>query len=349
VATTGRTEEIIRALQKVRYPGFAHGIVTLGVVEDVVSDTPGAATITLRQASEREEVLRNIGAEIHRVLVHEMGIQPTLRARRIEPELGAKTGRVRMAGVAHIVAVASGKGGVGKSTVAANLALALARLGKRVGLLDADIYGPSVGMMFDAQAERPKAASQESFHPVERYGIKLISMAFFLTDRAPVIWRGPMVMSAVRQFLNQTVWGELDYLIVDLPPGTGDAQLTLAQLVALDGAVIVTTPQDVAVLDALRALRMFYQVHCPILGVIENMSLFVCPDCGETEEIFGHGGGERLAREEGVRLLGRLPIAPEVGQAGDQGMPLVLAHPEHPVSVAFIQIAQQLVDSLSQC
>src|SRR5712664_2010571 len=191
-----------------------------------------------------------------------------------------------------------------------------------VGLLDADIYGPSVPMMFGVGEERPRAAGGQNFYPVERYGVKLISMGFFLTDKTPVIWRGPMEMGAVRQFLKDTLWGSQDYLVVDLPPGTGDAQLTLAQQVSLDGAVIVTTPQDVALLDATRAIKMFRQVHCPILGVVENMSYFVCPDCGERDEIFGYGGGEKMSRGEAMPVLARVPIYLEIRETGDNGMPL---------------------------
>jgi ATP-binding protein involved in chromosome partitioning len=241
-----------------------------------------------------------------------------------------------------VIAVASGKGGVGKSTVAANLAIALSQLGHKVGLLDADIYGPSIPTMFDAAGERPRSAGGQSFYPVDKYGIKLISIGFFVTDKTPIIWRGPMVMSAVRQFLQETLWGTQDFLIVDLPPGTGDAQLTLAQQVALDGVVIVTTPQDVALADALRAVRMFRQVHCPMLGVVENMSYFICPDCGERDDLFGHGGGARMGREEGMELLAELPILPEIRETSDRGAPITYALPEHPASLPFIELARQV-------
>jgi ATP-binding protein involved in chromosome partitioning len=339
-------EAVRHALGRVKYPGYADDILTLGMVEDV-SAADGKITVTLRQATESEDILRQVAQQIHHVLSHELGLdQVELKARKLEPELGEKTGRVRLEGTRHVIAVASGKGGVGKSTVAANLAAALHQLGLSVGLLDADIYGPSMAMMFGTGDARPKAADKTRFYPVEKYGIKLISMAFFLTDKAPVIWRGPMVMSAVRQFLKETVWGTQDFLVVDLPPGTGDAQLTLAQQVALDGAVIVTTPQDVAVLDAVRAVKMFHQVHCPILGIVENMSVFVCPDCGEEEEFFGHGGGERMAAEEQTRLLGRIPIYGEIRESGDNGKPLVLAHPEHPASQVYVQIARQIVEQM---
>ena len=340
-------EAVHEALGRVKYPGFAADILSLGIVEEVAPTSEGYA-VTIRHASEREEVMRTIAADIHRTLTHDLGIEKVeLRAHRVEAELGEKTGRERLEGVKHIVAVGSGKGGVGKSTVAANLALALAELGLSVGLLDADIYGPSVPMMFGTGDAHPASVDRQHFKPIEKYGVKLISIGFFLGERAPVIWRGPMVMGAVRQFLKDTLWGPLDFLIVDLPPGTGDAQLTLAQQVALDGAVIVTTPQDVAVLDATRAVKMFRQVHCPILGVVENMSGFICPDCGERDDLFGLGGGERMASEEGVPMLARIPIQQEVRSAGDAGKPIVIAAPEHPASRAYLELARAIVARIS--
>jgi ATP-binding protein involved in chromosome partitioning len=342
VAREVSTDEVMAALSRINYPDYPTDIVSLGIVEQIVSADNGGIVLTLRQATAREEVMRQIASEVHRVLTHELGIHAEFRVHPIAAELGETTGRVRMAGTAHVVAVASGKGGVGKSTVAANLAVALGQLGLKVGLLDADIYGPSVPMMFGIGAERPKAAGDKSFHPIEKYGVKLISIGFFVTDKTPVIWRGPMVMSAVRQFLNDTVWGTNDFLVVDLPPGTGDAQLTLAQLVSIDGVVIVTTPQEIATLDAERAVRMFRQVNCPILGVVENMSYFVCPDCGERDDLFGTGGGAKMAKEEGVPLLAQIPIFAEIREASDRGMPLTLAHPEHPASAAFIELARRV-------
>ncbi len=339
------TEAVFEALGQVKYPGYSADIVTLGIVEAAEPIPTGGYAITLRQATEREEVIRELAERVHQALTHDLGIAKVeLRVHRVEAELGEKTGRVRLEGTKHIVAVGSGKGGVGKSTVAANLALALASLGLSVGLLDADIYGPSVPMMFGVGEERPKSAGGQNFYPIEKYGVKMISIGFFLGEKAPVIWRGPMVMGAVRQFLKDTLWGSQDFLIVDLPPGTGDAQLTLAQQVSIDGVVIVTTPQDVALLDATRAVKMFRQVHCPILGVVENMSYFICPDCGERDELFGKGGGERMAKEEGTRVLGRLPIYPEVRAAGDAGKPIVIADPRHPASVAFIELARRVIE-----
>jgi ATP-binding protein involved in chromosome partitioning len=336
-------DAVIEALGHVKYPGYAADIVTLGMVEDV-QPTPTGYAVVMRQATERDEVMKQLAEEIHRVLAHDLGVANVeLRVRRVEVELGEKTGRVRLEGTKHIIAVGSGKGGVGKSTVAANLACALAHLGLSVGLLDADIYGPSVPMMFGTMEERPKAAGGNNFYPVEKFGVKLVSIGFFLNDRAPVIWRGPMVMGAVRQFLKDALWGSQDFLIVDLPPGTGDAQLTLAQQVALDGAIVVSTPQDVAVLDAMRAVKMFRQVHCPILGIVENMSCFVCPDCGERDDLFGRGGGERMAKEEGTEVLAQIPIYPEVRAAGDGGMPIVIKEPRHPASQAFLELARKIV------
>ena len=343
-----RAEEVFEALARVKYPGYATDIVTLGIVEDLAPLPDGAGyAITIRQATSRDEVMRELAARIHQELSHGLGVgKVELKVRRLDPELGEKTGKVRLEGTRYIVAVASGKGGVGKSTVAANLAVALAGLGLRVGLLDADIYGPSIPMMFATGQERPQTAGGQNFHPIERYGVKLISIGFFLGEKAPVIWRGPMVMGAVRQFLKDTLWATQDFLVVDLPPGTGDAQLTLAQEVAVDGVVIVTTPQDVAVLDAERAIRMFRQVHCPLLGVVENMSYFVCPDCGERDELFGSGGADRMAQAEATSVLARIAVDPEVRQAGDDGMPVTLRNPGHPASKAFIELARKVVAAM---
>ncbi len=341
------TDVIFEALGQVKYPGYPSDILALGIVEAAEPKPDGGYAITLRQVTERDEVIRELAERVHRALSHDLGVPNIeLRVHRVEAELGEKTGRVRLEGTKHIIAVGSGKGGVGKSTVAANLAVALSQLGFSVGLLDADIYGPSIPMMFNVADERPKSAGGQNFYPIEKNGIKLISIGFFLGEKAPVIWRGPMVMGAVRQFLKDTLWGSQDFLVVDLPPGTGDAQLTLAQQVAIDGAVIVTTPQDVALLDATRAVKMFRQVHCPILGVVENMSYFVCPDCGERDELFGAGGGERMAKEEGTEVLAQIPVYPEVREAGDRGTPIVLANPKHPASAVFLDLARRVVAAM---
>jgi ATP-binding protein involved in chromosome partitioning len=347
------TEDVLAALGRVSYPGYVADLVTLGIIEEVTPkvapDARGGVTITLRHAGDKEATLKQIAERVHAMLAHDLGITKVeFKVHKIDPELGEKTGRARLAGTRWIVAVASGKGGVGKSTVAANLAVALSRLGHKVGLLDADIYGPSVPMMFGTADERPRAAGGQSFYPIEKYGIKLISIGFFVTDKTPIIWRGPMIMSAVRQFLQDTLWGTQDFLVVDLPPGTGDAQLTLAQQVAIDGVVIVTTPQDVALADALRAVKMFRQVHCPLLGVVENMSYFACPDCGERDDIFGHGGGAAMGRAEGLELLAELPLFAEVRETGDDGFPITLALPDHPASRVFLELAQRVAAAMPQ-
>jgi ATP-binding protein involved in chromosome partitioning len=349
VARKVTEQDILAALTRINYPGYTSDIVSLGIVEEVSPAAAGGFAVTLRHAGDKEETLREIGTRIHHLLAHELGVPKVdLKVRKIEPELGEKTGRVRLEGTRWVIAVASGKGGVGKSTVAANLAAALTVSGFKVGLLDADIYGPSVPMMMGTGDERPRAAGGQNFYPIEKYGIKLISIGFFLGENAPVIWRGPMVMSAVRQFLKDTLWGTQDFLVVDLPPGTGDAQLTLAQQVALDGVVIVTTPQEVALADALRAVRMFRQVHCPMIGVVENMSYFVCPDCGERDELFGRGGGDKMSRDEAMPVLARVPIYPEIRATGDRGMPLVLAQPQHPASAAFLELARHVANAMPQ-
>ena len=341
-------EAVFEAIGRVTYPGYAADIATLGIVEQVTPLPDGGFSVMLRQATARDEVMRTVAERVHHALAHDLGIAKVeMRVRRIDPELGEQTGRVRLEGTKYIVAVASGKGGVGKSTVAANLACALAQLGLSVGLLDADIYGPSIPMMFGTADERPKSAGGQNFYPIEKYGVKLISIGYFLGEKAPVIWRGPMVMGAVRQFLKDTLWGTQDFLIVDLPPGTGDAQLTLAQQVAIDGVLIVTTPQDVAVLDAMRAVKMFRQVHCPLLGVVENISHFECPDCGERDELFGRGGGDTIAMQEGIGVLGRIPIYPELRGAGDDGMPLVIKSPAHPASAAFLELARRVTEAMA--
>jgi ATP-binding protein involved in chromosome partitioning len=229
--------------------------------------------------------------------------------------------------------------------VATNLACALSSIGLSVGLLDADVYGPSLPIMMGTDA-RPHAAGGNRFHPVERYGVRCISMGFFLDDTSPVIWRGPMVAGLVRQFLNDCVWGDLDVLVIDLPPGTGDAQLTLAQQVRLDGAVIVTTPQEVALRDVVRGVAMFRQLQIPILGVVENMSVFVCPECGDEDEIFGRGGGEMVARAADAPLLAKIPLDVRIREEGDRGRPIVLADPETGPAQAYLEVARALASRI---
>ena len=250
--------------------------------------------------------------------------------------------------IEHVVAVASGKGGVGKSTVSVNLAVALAANGARVGLLDADIYGPSQGTLLGIPAETRPDVQNELLQPIEAHGIKCMSMSFVTSERTPAIWRGPIASGAMQQLLTQTQWGELDYLLVDMPPGTGDIQLTLAQRVPLSGAVIVTTPQDIALLDARKGVEMFRKVEVPVLGVIENMSTHVCEKCGHEESIFGSGGGEQVAENYETELLGQLPLNLELRIASDDGRPLVLSQPGGVVDSRFRDMAGKIVKKVGQ-
>jgi ATP-binding protein involved in chromosome partitioning len=254
--------------------------------------------------------------------------------------------KIALPNIRHVIAVASGKGGVGKSTVAANLALALARTGAKVGLLDADIYGPSVPIMFGIPCPVDQATTRL---PLDKFGIKLLSIGFVVPPERAVIWRGPMVDRALRQFLSDPNldWGQLDYLVLDLPPGTGDAQLTLTQHVELAGAVIVTTPQDVSLIDARKGLQMFREVRVPVLGIVENMSYFVGND-GQRYELFRHGGGKKLAAESGVPYLGDLPIDPRVAECGDQGEPMVHRHPDSPVAQSYMALANIVAAQLNE-
>ena len=252
-----------------------------------------------------------------------------------------------MENIQHIVAVASGKGGVGKSTTAVNLALGLQAQGLRVGLLDADIYGPSLGVMLGvAEGTRPETRDGQWLLPVAAHGLKTMSMAYLTNERTPAVWRGPMAGGALVQMLEQTEWGSLDYLIIDMPPGTGDIQLTLSQKAQLAGAVIVTTPQDLALLDARKGIEMFRKVDVPVLGVIENMALHVCSNCGHAESIFGSDGGERIAGEYHVPLLGSLPLDREIREQTDAGTPTVIAAPDSPAAQAYLAAAKALADTL---
>ena len=265
-------------------------------------------------------------------------------------ESGAESVDVKIAfrkkqDIKYIIAIASGKGGVGKSTVSTNLAVALAQLGKKVGIMDADIHGPDIPMMFGIN-ERPMVNSEKRIIPIEKYGVKVISIGFLLdSDSTPVIWRGPLITKVIEQFYNDVEWGVLDFLIIDLPPGTGDASLTISQSLPTKYGIIVTTPQDVSVLDASKALSMFKQTNIEVIGVVENMSYFVCPSTGEKFEIFGSGGGERMQSEFGVKLLGKVPIEAKVREGGDTGMPIVLIKENTETKKEFVSIAKEVLES----
>ena len=341
-------EQVTNALKSVKYPGFTRDIVSFGLLKSVHIDD-GEVKVQLALATndpnvpaaiknDAESALRGIkGVRSAKVLI-DIHAPPT--------GAGADMGAMRIPGIKHVFAVASGKGGVGKSTVAANLAVALEQTGARVGLCDCDIYGPSISQMFGTR-ERPTATEENKIVPIEQYGLRLMSMGFLLDDTSPAILRGPMVTRYTQQFLRQVEWGELDYLVLDLPPGTGDIQLTIVQTVALSGAIIVTTPQEVALIDARKAATMFDKVNVPVLGLIENMSYFMSPSDGKRYDIFGSGGGEREARRLRVPLLGQIPIDIATREAGDRGIPVVNEDRQSPVSTEFKRIAEGLRKILS--
>ncbi len=339
-------QAIWQALSSVKFPGLSRDIVSFGFV-DRVAWADGTATVELVLSTHKTQEAQQLRDEVRRVVEGLEGVDQA----RVELQLTMPTSAAQQAtarnpqlipGVRNVVAVASGKGGVGKSTVAANLAVSLAQLGHKVGLLDADIYGPSVPTMFGID-ERPRVDAQQRVQPFEKYGIKLMSLGFVVDADTPVIWRGPMVMKALEQLLGDVEWGELDYLICDFPPGTGDAQLTMSQRVPMAGAVIVTTPQDVALLDARKGLAMFRKVNVPVLGIVENMSSFVCPSCGTETAIFKQGGGERTATELRTDFLGRIPLDAEIVLGGDSGEPIVVAQPDGSHSEAFRRVAEAVV------
>lgn len=337
------SEQSLRdALRQVKYPGFSRDIVSFGLVKDVqISGSEVAVQMVLTTSD--TTIARTIHAEAVSVLSAVPGV--TKAHVKIDIQAPAQAagvpGPARIDGVKHVIAVASGKGGVGKSTVAANLALALANTGAKVGLCDCDLYGPSVALMFGSN-ERPTADDQERIIPIERFGLKLMSMGFLLDDGSPAVLRGPMVTRYTQQFLKQVAWAPLDYLILDLPPGTGDIQLTIVQTIALSGAVIVTTPQEVALIDARKASAMFHKTNVNVIGLVENMSYFLCPSDGKSYDIFGSGGGEREAARLQVPLLGKIPIEIPLREAGDMGRPIVSSDPSSPASQEFAGIAVQI-------
>lgn len=335
-------ERVLEALRSVLDPELGKDLVSLGMVGEVrvegarvdllIHLTTPACPLKGQIEADILRALKPLGAEEVRVRFGG-GVRP--------PE------QYPIPGVKHVVAVASGKGGVGKSTVAANLALALAREGAKVGLLDADLYGPSQAKMFGLEGQRLKVDQNRRILPLEAYGIRVLSMANIVPPGQAMIWRGPILHGTLKQFLEEVNWGELDYLVVDLPPGTGDVQLSLAQLTRVSGGVIVTTPQEVALIDAERAADMFKKVQVPVLGVVENMSHFLCPHCGKPTPIFGEGGGRRLAEALGVRFLGGIPLTLSLRESGDRGVPMVAQDPEGPEAQAFLEAARALAAALS--
>ncbi len=336
-------DTILNALKTVKYPGFSRDIVSFGLVKDI-SAAAGAVRVALQLTSPNPDAARQIKTEAEQVLKKLPGVSQVVVEVR-QPAAGQSAAgplgsQNKIPGVKRIIAVASGKGGVGKSTCSANLACALHQLGARVGLLDCDIYGPSIPLMMGVY-ERPTVSADERLVPPVAHGVKVMSIGLLLTDDQPVIWRGPMITKTIHQFLLAVEWGDLDFLLVDLPPGTGDAQLSLCQTVPLDGGVIVSTPQEASLGVVRKGIAMFRKVNVPILGLVENMSYFTTPT-GQRVEIFGHGGGQQEAARQNAPFLGEIPLFTEIREAGDRGTPVVVAAPNHPAGTAFIQIAEAL-------
>ncbi len=354
-------EDILQRLAEIRHPRSGRSVVELGIVSGIairgsnvgfaLEIDPAEAELMEPVRRACEEAVRGLPGVTSCTVVLTAEKRPQGATAPRSPEFTARPAGRRpeaqpaVPGVRAIVAVASGKGGVGKSTTAVNLACGLAALGLRVGLLDADIYGPSVPRMTGATG-RPSSPDGRRLRPISAFGVKCMSIGFLVEEDAPMIWRGPMVQSALQQMLGDVDWGELDVLVVDLPPGTGDAQLTMAQRVPLTGAVIVSTPQDIALLDARKAINMFRKVDVPIFGIVENMSYFVCPHCGGRSEIFAYGGARQCAERYGVDFLAEIPLDPRIRETSDAGRPIVIADPDSPQAQAYLQLARSVRDRI---
>jgi ATP-binding protein involved in chromosome partitioning len=364
-------DQILAALKEVRDPQSGKDIVTQGMVQGlVIKDGNVGFSIEVDPAKGSEmEPLRKAAEDKVFAMKGVTSVTAVLTAESATPGNGAAPGngatapqqaapkappqqaqpqpnRPNIPGIKSIVAIASGKGGVGKSTTTVNLALALKQLGLSVGVLDADIYGPSQPRMMGISG-RPDSPDGKTLIPMENYGVKCMSMGFMVADDTPMIWRGPMVQSALMQMLREVAWGDLDILVVDMPPGTGDAQLTMAQQVPLTGSVIVSTPQDIALIDARKGLNMFRKVDVPVFGIIENMSLFICPNCGHESHIFSHGGAKATAEKLGVPFLGELPLDQQIRETSDEGRPIVVSDPSSPHAETYVKIAQQIWDQVT--
>jgi len=339
-------DDVLRALSDVQDPDLHKNIVQLGFVKQLKIDGGKVSfkvELTTPACPVKDELKRQCEEKVRAIPgVTEVHVEMTANVRSTTPQ---SPSRISLPTVRNVIAVASGKGGVGKSTVTINLAMALSQTGAKVGLLDADIYGPSIPLMMGAGG-RP-VTTEGRVTPIEKNGVKIMSMGFLVPDNQPVIWRGPMVHGALTQFMNQVEWGDLDYLLIDMPPGTGDAQLTISQTAPLSGAIIVTTPQEVSLLDARKGLQMFLNVKVPILGVIENMAGYSCSHCGEVTQIFRQGGGSKIAAEMGVPLLGSIPIDPRLAEDSDRGTPTVVAHPDLEVAKLYRKMAGDLAAQLS--
>ena len=341
-------EQVIKVLKGVNYPGFNRDIVSFGLVKDVAVE--GArATVSLVLPKPDEKLQAALEEEVRKAVfgirgIEDLSIKTGSRpAKRIDA--GAGGGESKLPDVRHYIAVASGKGGVGKSTVATNIALAVSRKRQKVGLLDADIWGPSAPIMMGIR-EKPLANDEDKIVPVSKFGLKVMSIGFLVNEQDAVIWRGPMVHGAIKQFIEDVDWSDTDYLVIDLPPGTGDAQLSLAQTAPVSGGVIVTTPQDVALIDVRRGILMFNKLNIPIVGIVENMSYLDAPGASGEIDIFGRGGGRRMAEKFEVPFLGEIPLDPRIRIGGDAGTPIVESDPQSAASKAFFGIADRILESV---
>ena len=341
-------DDIKNALATVKYPGYSRDIISFGLVKDI-SIASGAVTVLLQLTSPHPEAARQIQEDAERVLKGLPGVnQVQVEVRPPAAGQGAASpfaNQKGIPGVKRVLAIASGKGGVGKSTCAVNLACALQQRGAKVGLLDCDIYGPSIPLMMGVR-DRPTVNADERLVPPSNHGVKVMSIGLLVTDDQPVVWRGPMITKTIQQFLLAVEWGDLDFLLVDLPPGTGDAQLSLCQTVPLDGGVIISTPQEASLGVVRKGIAMFRKVNVPILGIVENMSYFTAPN-GERLAIFGHGGAREEAARQGAPFLGEVPLFTEIREGGDRGLPIVVSTPTHPASQAFLHMAKKWQDGFS--
>ncbi|MEQ1896991.1 MAG: Mrp/NBP35 family ATP-binding protein [Vicinamibacterales bacterium] len=339
-------EAVLTALRVVMDPDLRKDIVSLGFIKDLQIDGGGVAfAIELTTpACPVKEQLREQATAAVKALAGVTSVNVRMTA-NVQSASMPETGRQPLPGVKNVIAVGAGKGGVGKTTVSVNLALALAKFGSRVGILDGDIYGPNVPIMMGLNTQL--ATDGKQIVPAEAYGVQVVSIGFLTSDDAPIIWRGPMLHGAIQQFFKEVAWKDLDYLIVDMPPGTGDVALSLSQTVPVVGAVVVTTPQQVSLADSRRAVRMYQKLNIPTLGMVENMSYYACPNCHHEADIFGHGGGEQLAQTMEVPFLGRLPIYQPIREGGDTGVPVVFAEPESVAGRAFISLAERVAAQVS--
>jgi len=338
-------DAVIDAMRTVQEPELGRDLVALDMVKNVVIDGSVLSMtieLTTPACPLKDEIERTTNAALGAIGATKVDITWGAMVRRSQPRQAEQL----VPGVKNIIAVASGKGGVGKSTVSVNLAVALAQAGASVGLLDGDITGPNIPLMLGLEGQ-PKASANNKITPLERYGVKAISIQFFVPEGQPIVWRGPLVGGAIQQFLRDVEWGDLDYLVIDQPPGTSDAQLTLAQAIPISGTVLVTTPQEVSLLDVQKALAMLKRMSVPVIGIVENMSAFVCPHCGEATEIFGRGGGERFAQQNGIEFLGGIPLDITVRQGGDVGVPVVAQREPGPAAKALTHLAQIVAARMS--